>query len=270
MSGRLLLTCLWLGALATASGILEVDLVFPQNTTYTPTEWFPVVFGFQSPSLAPLVDLDISFSIKNRDNASDIIHWPTDLRWTNETTSEDPYLFYAFFSRFRAPGRWDLTWHVHYKACNEFALGEDDRAEMVTNSTGRSMLFTIADDGDADAEGVDLVAATSEDSCPGAFGVPINVTDQTIRVPAGEDWANGNMCAVVASSSAPTPDPCRVDISKEVVESMEAEWRARLCRGANPPEDCPAEGENAAAQGVVVMAGSVVLAAVGAAGFILR
>lgn len=29
----------------TRDSVLELDLVFPQNKTYTPAEWFPVVFA---------------------------------------------------------------------------------------------------------------------------------------------------------------------------------------------------------------------------------
>lgn len=41
-----------LGAIVSASGVLEVDLVFPHNDTYAPTEWFPIVFAFQNAELA--------------------------------------------------------------------------------------------------------------------------------------------------------------------------------------------------------------------------
>ncbi|THC87758.1 hypothetical protein EYZ11_012793 [Aspergillus tanneri] len=37
-----------LGAIVGASGVLEVDLVFPRNETYAPTDYFPVVFALQN------------------------------------------------------------------------------------------------------------------------------------------------------------------------------------------------------------------------------
>lgn len=265
----MLATCL--GAmLVHASGVLETDLLFPLNKTYAPTDWFPVVFAFQNPKLAPLVDLDISVTLRNADNMGDVIFWPTDMTdidWTNKT-SDDPYFFYTYFSGFRTPGRWRVAWNVHWKSCNEFALFNTSmlpRAEMITNSTGWSTWFTI-EDGGAPA---DIVADTARDSCPDEFAVPISVTDHTIRVPAGEEWSNGDMCAVVDPSPtpSPSPDPCRIDISEQVVESMEASLQARLCGSSSPPDDCPAK-ENAA-QGLAIVGLSCFLAALGAVGFLL-
>ncbi|KAL2819499.1 hypothetical protein BJX63DRAFT_382211 [Aspergillus granulosus] len=252
-----------LGAIVDASGLLEVDLVFPLNETYAPTKWFPVVFGFQNPQLAPLVDLGISFSIKDWDNSSNIIHWPADLDWSNNT-SDDPYFFYAYFPQFNTSGRWWLTWHVNWKSCSEQALSDGPgRGEITRNSTGWSTMFTI-EEGAAQA---DLVAATTNTSCPGEFGVPLNVTGQTLQVPAGEQWDNGGDCAVVVSLPTPTPDPCRIDITPAIVESMEASWHARLCRAINRPDDCPQDDGNGAQQLLVIGASSA-LAVISAVGFI--
>ncbi|KAJ5320675.1 hypothetical protein N7508_000958 [Penicillium antarcticum] len=265
-SSWMLATCLGV-MMVHASGLLETDLLFPRNKTYAPTEWFPMVFGVQNSELAPLVDLDISFTIRNANNMSDIVHWPTEIDWTNNT-SKDPYFFYAYFSDFRTPGRWRVAWNVHWKSCNEFALFNISmlpRAEMITNSTGWSTWFTIEEDGAP----ADIVADTARDSCPDEFAVPITVTNHTIRVPAGEEWSNGPECAVVDPSPTPTPspDPCRIDVSEAVVESMEASWQARLCKSANPPDDCPVN-ENAA-QDLVVVGLSCFLAVFGALGFLL-
>ncbi|KAF9892301.1 hypothetical protein FE257_002078 [Aspergillus nanangensis] len=251
-SSCILITCLS-AMLVHASSVLETDLLFPLNKTYAPTEWFPVVFAFQQPKLAPLVDLDISITLRNADNMSDIVHWPTDMTdvdWTNKTSS-DPFFFYTYFAKFRAPGRWRIVWNVHWKSCNEFALFNTSmlpRAQMITNSTGWSTWFTIADGGAP----ADLVVDTARDSCPNEFAVPITITDHTIPVPAGEEWSNGGMCAVVDPSPtpSPSPSPCQIHISKQVVESMEASWHTQLCGSFSPPDDCPAKKN--AAQGLAV------------------
>ncbi|KAL4882957.1 hypothetical protein BJY04DRAFT_226774 [Aspergillus karnatakaensis] len=233
-----LLVSLW--AVVDASDLLEVDLVFPLNQTYAPTEWFPVVIGFQNPQLAPLVDLSISFSIRNWDNSSDIIHWPTDIDWTNDTR-HDPHIFYAYFPQFRIPGRWWLTWHAHWKSCSEQSTPVGHRwVELATNSSGWSTMFTIEEGW----EQVDLVAATSNTSCPDEFAVPIDLTGKTFRVPTGEQWNSDGDCAEVVPSATSTPDPCRIDITPAMVESMEAFWHARVCRAINPPDDCPEDDGN--------------------------
>lgn len=249
-----------------ASGVLETNLLFPRNKTYAPTEWFLVVFGVQNPELAPLVDLDISFTIRNANSMSDIVHSPTEIHWTNNT-SKDMYFFYAYFSKLRTPGRWRVAWNVHWKSCNEFALFNTSmlpRAEMITNSTGWSTWFTIEEDGAP----ADIFADTARESCPDELAVPITVTNHTTRVPVGEEWSNGRECAVVEPSSTPTPspDPCCIHVREAVVESMEASWQARLCKCANPPDDCPVN-ENAA-QGLVVGGLSCFPAVFGAVGFL--
>ncbi|KAF1835103.1 hypothetical protein BDW02DRAFT_579077 [Decorospora gaudefroyi] len=43
------------GAVNAALGVMEVDLVFPRNETYAPTEIFPLIFAFQNSELAPLL-----------------------------------------------------------------------------------------------------------------------------------------------------------------------------------------------------------------------
>lgn len=257
----LLLICS--GALVRASGILEVDLLFPRNETYAPTEKFPIVFAIQNAELAPLVDLSVTFDIRDRNNGSEVIHSTTQSTWSNETAT-DPFLYYTFRSDFQMEGHWSIVWRANWKSCNEYASADItniDRANMIHNTSGAFTIFTTENG----APKVDLVSATANRSCPGEFGVPINVTDHTIPVPTLEDWGNGDVCAVVESSPTFTPDPCRVNITPATVESMEADFR---CRGVLRPEDC-SQDEEGAAQKVAVIGMSSVLAAFGAVGLMV-
>jgi hypothetical protein len=115
---------------------------------------------------------------------------------------------------------------------------------------------------------VDLIAATANKTCPNKYGMIINVSDKTLKVPSSVKWSgktwNNDTCAVLANStSAPTPDPCRVHIDKAAVESINASITARVCRGIDPPDYCE---KNAATQ-LAVAGVSSFLAAVGALGF---
>ena len=98
----------------------------------------------------------------------------------------------------------------------------------------------------------------------------LDVTNKTMQVPRGVDWSGGDYtngtCAVVASSApTPKPDPCRVNIDKTIVASIEASLKTRLCNGLNPPTDCPEDNKNAAQQ-LVVTSIFCLLAAFGALG----
>jgi hypothetical protein len=240
----------YMAAIANAAGytagILEVDLVFPRNETYAPTDWFPVVFAFQNAERARYLNLHIEYTIrKPADPWNGRVSRSHDLRWTN-WSSHDPYFVYAFSGSFATEGHWMLAWHLSWQSCNEEAFTK-----------------------------VDLVAAaTANDTCPPEQGVAINVTDKTMHVPSwAEHWSGGDhtgdICAVVASSSpTPTPDPCRVDIDSAIVASMSASLTATLCRGLNPPPDCPKDDDNAA-QKLAVFGVSCLLAAFGAFGFFL-
>ncbi|KAL4811650.1 hypothetical protein BDW67DRAFT_18492 [Aspergillus spinulosporus] len=243
-----------LGAIAAlgstaSSDILEVDLVFPRNETYTPTEWFPVVFAFQNPIRAQYLNFDVTYYIRPIDHNSqnDTITRSHDLRFAN-WSSHDPFFAHAFHTLFDSPGRWRLIWTLTWQSCDEEGFPRYGLSQMVRNSTDFSTDFTIQEAG----KKVDLVAATSETSCPDSgfeTAIAINVTDQTMDVPTWVRWSaaerTNNTCVVVKSMPT-TPDPCKVDVDQTVVESMQASLKARLCPGFNPPDDCPEDDEGAA------------------------
>ncbi|KAI9040040.1 uncharacterized protein KD926_008603 [Aspergillus affinis] len=245
-----------------ASNVLEVDLVFPRNDTYAPADLFPIVFAFQNPERARLLNPDIFYTIRDWDNMfgnnSFGITWSHDLKWAN-WSSHDPYFVYTFFPEsFRREGHYWLTWSIGWNSCDMNAFSNHGGGDIVKNDSTWSVLFTIKDS----AQKVDLVAATANKTCPKELGTAINVTGQmTLR--------NGNTCAVVASSTpTPTPDPCQVKIDSAIVASMSASQHATFCKGLHPPADCPEEDKSAAQQ-LMVIGVSCFLAAVGAIGFIL-
>ncbi len=247
-----------LGAITSASttggnnNILEVDLVFPQNKTYTPATWFPIVFAFQGSPRAQYLNFEITYHLRALDNQANSITRSHDLRFAN-WTSHDPYFAHEFFSLFDSPGRWNLAWTLTWQSCNEDGFEKRPMtSDMVRNMTSFSTWFTVQDT--AESVDVDLVSATSETSCPdpnGDTAIAINVTDKTMPVPSWVQWSGGkytnSTCAVVAPT--PTiPDPCKVDIDRTVVEGMQASLKARRCRGLNPPDDCLEDDEESSAQ----------------------
>jgi hypothetical protein len=234
-----------MGTTINASGILEVDLVFPRNDTYAPTDSFPVVFAFQNAQLARYLNPRIDFLLWNLQADDASLTLSHDLGWKNWT--EDTYLAHKVMSFPDKEGRYKVSWTLYWDSCDEYTFENPDRIpRMIHNRTTWATYFTID-----------------------------NLTDKTMKVPSGVKWSgkawNNNTCAVVADSTptpTPTPDPCRVHIDKAAVASIEASVTARICRGINPPDYCPKDDKNAATQ-LAVAGLSCLLAVVGAMGFFL-
>ena len=60
------LACLAAVVSAANGDVLEVDVVFPRNETYAPTDSFPVISAFQNAHLAWYLNMDIRYLIRNR------------------------------------------------------------------------------------------------------------------------------------------------------------------------------------------------------------
>lgn len=258
-----------IGTTINAYDILEVDLAFPRNETYAPADRFPIVFAFQNAEHARYLNPAISYTLWNLQDLDTSVTSSHDLRGTN-WTDQDIYLAHSYSTLFKNEGRYKVSWTVTWQSCDEDAFENRlSTANMIDNMTTWATYFTTQ----SSARKVDLVAATSKKTCPEEYGVLINVTDKTMKVPWNVRWSGGDYtndtCAVVAKSTpTATPDPCRVHIDKTTVESMEASLLARLCSGLYPPSDCPEDKKNAAQQ-LAVVGMSCLLAAFGAFGFFL-
>jgi hypothetical protein len=269
-----------LGAIVTTARAVEVDLVFPRNETYSPAEWFPIVFAVQNfnPQSVELLNLRISYDIRkdnNRDNQTTLNH---DLRWANWSSSADPYLAYQYVQDLNTTGNWIVAWELYWQSCDEEALANRDKKVLPTDHDGGVFEhyyswwqhFTIDDSA---LKKVDLIAATANASCPeDRNAVAINVTDITMHSPPGLNAAGRDTCVVTVNLTATrtTPDPCLVAINEDTVASMAAVHQKRLCDrliNPNPPEDCPAK-ENGAQQ-LPALSVSCFIAVFGVVGFAL-
>ncbi|KAK6515171.1 hypothetical protein TWF506_007516 [Arthrobotrys conoides] len=249
-------------AAVNAAGVVEVGIVFPRtNQTYAPTDKFPIVFAVQNAKLAKNLRLSISSFVRNGPDLrggvanSDAKH---DLTYANYTS--DPYLVYHYLN-LNAEGPYELFSTTIWASCDE----SRDEVVFLGNSTNLVVRFDVKNGG----QNVDLVAATADEdkTCP-AQGFAINVTDQTREVRETLDDRVSGTCAVLASSSpTPTANPCRVKIDSAATASMSAALQAALCKGPNPPADCPKE--NSAAHQLVVAGVASIGAAFGAIGFLL-
>lgn len=256
----------YLGAIGNAADdVLDIGIVFPrQNVTYAPQERFPIVFALQNAELAKHLQPLIEIYVWDANNT--MLNWKEDLVWANYST--EPYLVYAF-PDFETESPFKLRWTASWRKCDKGRDVFGDEEVIITwNNTRKFWLDFNLKQG---AQKADLVAATAkEETCSPGFGVALNVTDETHDVPelsSLESYYSGT-CAVVASSSPTlTSNPCKVNIDKATVESMEANELERRCSRLYPPPDCPEEDQ--AIQHLAVAVGATFAAAFGAAAFLL-
>ncbi|EAA32695.3 hypothetical protein GE21DRAFT_6607 [Neurospora crassa] len=260
------LVSFWAVADAADSGILEVDLLFPRNETYAPTEWIPYIFSIQNAKLAKYLLPEIRYDVWNlTEGGNSFGYTHQNLQWAN-WSSHDPYFVHHFHSGLHE-GRWRLNWEFWYISCNEDLSNLHSSSELVNrNRTVGSIEFTIQEGGPA----VDVVAATANDkTCSEGNGAAINITGKTKEVaPFGIELTD-DTCVVVGSPQ-PTPTPCQVKVDSAVAASISASWTAHLCDDLITeyrPANCPDDKDNAAQR--LAVAGVACLAvAVGMFGFL--
>lgn len=262
---------------ATSNEIIDVNLIFPQNETYKPTDIFPVVFAFQNPDRARHITFTINYDLQSWDgnNQGHELSRIHDLRGANWSSS-DPFLVHDYFSTRDIPGKWGLRWSLNWESCDEEEFENPSmHAEINFNKTSFLTHFTVEEPGatenGSEPLDIDLVAATSETSCPDPWldtGLGINVTDRIMDASFLMDWDNGRFtnwtCAVIEPTPT-VPDPCQVTINRTVAQSMQASFASARCRSIPRPDDCPEEDNSAlkGAEGVLGVSGLVVLGALG-------
>ncbi|PVI01300.1 hypothetical protein DM02DRAFT_706116 [Periconia macrospinosa] len=218
-----LLVLAYLGTAYSATGVVEVDLVFPRhNMTYAPASVFPIVVAFQNSKLAPYLDPGLSMNLRSLTNDSYIIHGAElDLRWVNFSGSE-VYYEARWSTTLDIEDTWQLLWDVDWKNCTNTLESSDTpgtlwrKPQVGLNFTHRFIEFNTK----FSAQPVDLVAATTNRSCSEKEGVAIKI-ESTQPIPSdAEGWSGvGNECAILASTTT-SPNPCQVTINPAAAESI--------------------------------------------------
>jgi hypothetical protein len=219
------------------SGIVGVDLVFPRNETYAPTQFFPIAWAFQDTQLARLLDVNLEFELQGWNVLDNIGAGPRNssirLRWLSESLSRDPFFQYSPFQQLSATANWELSWKIYWNSCTNGSSSVDTASGATfTDFAQGSLTFTTRDG----AQKPDLVSGTKDTSCSRNSGVQINVIDTQ-----GEGT---QACAVVASPSpASTQTPCRVQIDSAAAASISSSISATLCRSVPVRTDCSMHNE---------------------------
>ncbi|KAI4685535.1 uncharacterized protein J4E84_006263 [Alternaria hordeiaustralica] len=258
-----LLLAACMGAANAARGAMELDLIFPRNETYAPTEIFPVIIAIQNTELAPFLNPQMTIEFLDLD--SQVHSYPTfyDLRWANYSSS-DPYRELKVFTSFNKEGRWRIAWQVRWNTCTEDSLAF--LGDGITgNGTSRITMFTINNSGKV----VDPVPATTNQNCTNSEAIVINV-DDTLAVPDFITWEDydGKTCASMASTT-PAPTPCQVKFDSAAAADIFSSMTSLHCKQTREPgSSCPTDDKSAAEQ--LVGVGLVGLAATfGALGYLI-
>jgi hypothetical protein len=219
------------------SGNVGVDLVFPRNETYAPTQFFPIVWAFQNTRLARLLNVNVEFELQGWNVLDNIGAGPRNssirLRWLSESLSQGPFFQYSPFQQLSAAANWNLSWKIYWDSCtNGSSSVESASGTTFTDSAQGSLTFTTKDG----AQKPDLVSGTKDTSCPTNSGVGINITDSQGK--------GVETCAVVAApSSVSDQTPCRVQIDSAAAASISSSISATLCRSVPVPTGCPMHNE---------------------------
>ncbi|CAM6005890.1 unnamed protein product [Sphagnum balticum] len=218
-----LTTAITASVLPENGGILEVDLLFPGNSTYTPQALMPIVFAVQNPTLVPLFDVSIGWSLWEGNNQSSPGSIIGGIENFVSSTPPNPLLITRIVNTIAYPdGVWTLAWSVSFLNCTPPETEPKGLLQLNSATT-----FTVSASGRAP----DLVAATSAQMCGITNGIALNAT------------AFGDNCGVLAPKNA-TATPCAATINSAAASSIYAEATETACsipqaRQQNPNVTCP-------------------------------
>jgi len=225
----------YLGATVDATGVLELDLVYPRYMqSYAPAPFTPVVFGIQNAHLAQHLNLYIDFHVQsnNDPNPNRNTH-RLDLGSLNWTSTE-PFYTYAFIKDFAAEGNWTFWFSLGYTSCKT-EVGGRFQGRTAPGRETTSILMSTKNDGRA----MDLVAATAdEESCHGVIpGLAINVGEEVMQVT--KPVKGDRDTCVMVPDEAWALKYCDLKVDSALAANITASL-VTVCAAANPPVDCSA------------------------------
>ncbi|KAJ5522065.1 hypothetical protein N7527_006180 [Penicillium freii] len=228
---------------------VEVDLIFPRNETYAPSEVFPIVFAFQNAALIP--SLDPSFDINlwvNVEHNTSILPANIDLTAVNFSSAavgDQPLYVYTFATNLNTTNNgadavtlYNLVWAFGAGNCS----GDDRSATTFGGGFESSnVIFTIAQSGAAPEISNNASTSTNASACTGLSHLAFNVTG-TLPVADTRKWDGHNTCAVF-SDTTPTPvgSPCAATADASAAASISAAATSKACAAFSPAISCPSK-----------------------------
>lgn len=194
------------------SGIFEVDLLFPRNTTYTPQALMPVVWAIQNPPLAVPTEATIFWGLwegNNQTSPGSVTDGGLELSVGTNLSSSEPLLFHRIVNTASYPdGVWTLWWEIYVTNCSSRPYFRD------RIKASNTIIFSTS----SSSQAPDLVAATSPDQCGSAEAFAFNVIS-----------GHTDLCAVIRPSPTTTTNPCGATIDAAAASSIAAAATATAC-----------------------------------------
>ncbi|EEQ31826.1 hypothetical protein McanMca71_007698 [Microsporum canis] len=242
----LLLACSWAADAPTPTypQIVEVDMIFPRNETYAPTQLMPFVFAIQNFRVAKPLYLHFFYTLDQIPyNKSTSAVGQRYLNYANYSSS-DTYFLYDWTRKINTTeGTWELIWTWSADNCSqpkkdpESHLGS--RIPLEVGSVGtRNILYFTTKHG---AKQPDLVAATQDGTCGESRADTVNITE-VMDVPWDDSYYKTQPSCAVLSTITPTPNPCRAKIDSVIASSISSAIQSTACIASwNPIGSCPPE-----------------------------
>jgi hypothetical protein len=207
-------------------GTFEVDLLFPRNGTWAPTDTLPIVFGVQNPALAaPLAATKIYWSLYRSENISvrDPAYGEFDFGKLNETTA-NPYFASAVTDiTADTEGTWAFRWRLEYGNC--FVDPDDGtRVSYTFSAPSKFIIFTTTKSATIPSTEAALPYA---DSCGTSQLFALNVTSiQDVPVP--HEFQGQRSCAVLGATPT-NARPCAAALNPAASSSVSAALSHAAC-----------------------------------------
>jgi hypothetical protein len=212
--------------------ILEIDLQFPLNKTYSPTESFPFLFALQNaplfPSLGPQLLLQLwDITSGNGLNVTDYSP-QLSLSTTNFTLAETIFVYTSI--PYLPVGLYALVWSFGNFNCS----AEDGSFESDGGFRNDGVEFAIQDG----AQVVDIAAPLTNDECAGISHFALNVTG-TLEITNPGEYDGRNTCAVIDEKKPLVRgNPCAVSVGTVAASSIEAQITKEACAFISPAISC--------------------------------
>ncbi|KAJ4197153.1 hypothetical protein NW767_009045 [Fusarium falciforme] len=231
----------------------------------------PIVFSYRNIGLVPLLNPIISYEIWDQNNSSGPNYGAKYEGPLINHSSSDPYLQHSLnLYPLNLEGTWLLAFHVRWTNCfqdGEGFPGLDPTNTMRINMTNGGVIFTTK----GPSKQIDLVAATSNQTCAAPAGMAINITS-TFDTFVSTEGYEADLCPVV--ESPPTEaDSCAVTIGAAAASSIAASMTSTVCSGlaTDVPDgvDCSSFKKKSGALRIVPGGATCLAFMLGALGFIL-
>jgi hypothetical protein len=224
-------------------GGFEVDLVFPREGTFSPTNSTPIIFALQNPQRAADLGVWIKWYLIQTSNTTRSSKYdPVGLQQEgeillqslNKSTISNPYLAW---DRMTAIGNiedvWTFDWTIHWRNCTEFDTNRDTTIEAVEYSQA-SFTINFTTKGTA-PQPASLETALANNTCRVGDFLALNVTMWGF-LPGG-----GKYCSELGDP--PTGENRNCFIGDDSKKPVMDEFAYMACMDSSPRANCTKPGQ---------------------------